>query len=394
MHRKHDKSSHAGKQATAQSRSQQATQRPKLMLPPQRGRTTQTVPPTAAPEGGVSPDMTNTSPTQSDADVVTQQPAASRPETSTNQTGEAAATPVPEVVEPPAPTQEIQSVVTRADTTELEAAGASPASTPCEPLPVPLSAWQVCGVAVTGLAHHRKGLPCQDAVTWHQRPRVVLALSDGAGSAVISERGAAALVRGMSRFVLSLEDAVSSWLDQAGDHAADGVPSWSRRLLAHAQGLLEDLAQVERRSVRDVRATLQLVVLGTEHSFWWQVGDGTIVIQSSNGLQALSSPSQAKGEFANQTCFVDVAKVADVQCGLLSTAEVQGLALMSDGGAEKLVASDGSRVSTRLSSWFDDLACHALSAEKLAVAYHEPAMNERTTLDDRSVLLAARRPSP
>lgn len=308
------------------------------------------------------------------------------------QAGEVQVASASELGQPPAPMQLHKPPVTQPGEARTEAAPEAPAL--CKPLPVPLSSWQVCGVAVAGLAHHRKGLPCQDAVAWHQKPRVVLALSDGAGSAAISERGAAALVRGMSRFVMSLEDAMAAWLDQACDQTSAQTAAWSRRLLAHAQGLLADLAQTERRSVRDLRATLLLAVMGTEHVFWWQVGDGTIVIQSINGLQALSSPSQTKGEFANQTCFVDVAKVTDVQCGLLTTAEVLGLALMSDGGAEKLVASDGSRVSMRLNSWFDDLASQALSAEKLAVAYHEPAMNERTTLDDRSVLLAARRPNP
>ena len=260
-------------------------------------------------------------------------------------------------------------------------------------MPVPLSAWQVCGVAVAGLAHHRKGLPCQDAVAWHQKPRVVLALSDGAGSAVISERGAAALVRGMSRFVLSLEDAMAAWLDNVKGGESDQTQIWSHRLLSHAQGLLADLAQSERRSVQDVRATLLLVVLGVTHSFWWQVGDGTIVIQSARGLQALCNPEQAKGEFANQTCFVDSARCADVQCGLLATTDIQGVALMSDGGAEKLVSSNASQVAKRLGAWLDDLAQKSLTPDRLAVAYHDPAMNERTTLDDRSIVLAARQAS-
>lgn len=273
-----------------------------------------------------------------------------------------------------------------------EAQNADALPEPVAPESVALSAWQICGLSVTGLAHQRKGLPCQDAVAWRNTERPILALSDGAGSAAISERGAGELVRGMSRFLMSMEDALCTWLDEASDNSAKQAELWSRRLLAHAQGLLADLAQLERRSVRDVRATLLLAVLGTTHVFWWQVGDGAIVTRSASGLQVLGSTGKAKGEFANQTCFVDTASMDDVQFGLLPTADIQGLALMSDGGAERLVAHDGSRVASRMGSWFDELAQQSLSPDRIALAYHEPAMWERTTLDDRSIVLAARMP--
>jgi len=368
MRRKADKPSPAGKPPAARTRSPKAAQKPKLLMP-QPTPTPAATAPTPRADGAAQ--ATANTPAAPCAEAVLQNTPASQPETNEAPVSKARAAPVPVEVQP-----------------------AAPVPAPNKPLPVPLSAWQVCGVAVTGLAHHRKGLPCQDAVAWRQQPRVVLALSDGAGSAVISERGAAALVRGMSRFVLSLEDAMAAWLDQAGERAADELSAWARRLLAHAQGLLADLAQAERRSVQDVRATLLLVVLGTAHSFWWQVGDGTIVVQSAQGLQALSSHTLSKGEFANQTCFVDAAQATDVQCGLLVTADVQGVALMSDGGAEKLVSSQSNQVAQRLATWLADLGRKSLTPDGLAVAYHDPAMNERTTLDDRSIVLAARQAQP
>ena len=264
---------------------------------------------------------------------------------------------------------------------------------PAVPSPVPLSAWHICGVTVTGLAHYRKGLPCQDAVAWRNTVRPLLALSDGAGSAAISERGASELVHGMIRFLMTMEDAMSVWLDEATSDGIKQAELWARRLLAHAQGLLADLAHTERRSVKDVRATLLLAVLGATHSFWWQVGDGAIVAQSANGLQVLNKTGKAKGEFANQTCFVDIASMADVQFGLLPTADIHGVSLMSDGGAEKLVAHDGSRVASRMDSWFDEVSRQSLSPDRITLAYHEPAMWERTSLDDRSIILAARDPA-
>ena len=258
------------------------------------------------------------------------------------------------------------------------------------PVAIPLTAWQITGVAVTGLSHSRKGLPCQDAVAWRNGSRPILALSDGAGSAAVSERGATALVSGVSRFLASLEDVLSPWLDDPAEQAPEQIMPWVRRLLLHAKGILDDLARSERRAVRDLRATLLLAVMGSVRTFWWQVGDGAIVVRHNGSLRALGDTSKAKGEFANQTCFVDAADISDVQFGLLPTAEVSGIALMSDGGAEKLVASDGSQVAARIGEWFDAAASERLTPDKIVLAFHDPSMWERTSLDDRSLVLAAR----
>lgn len=261
---------------------------------------------------------------------------------------------------------------------------------PPAPCIIPLPAWQITGVAVTGLAHFRKGLPCQDAVAWRSDTRPILALSDGAGSKQISERGAHALVFGVPRFLASMEDAVSVWLDDPAEPAPEQAALWVRRLLAHGQGILADLAQAEWRSVQDFHATLLLVVVGAARTFWWQVGDGAIVVRHADGLRTLGDTRKAKGEYANHTCFVDEASVSDVQFGLLPTANIFGLALMSDGGAEKLVANNGNRVATRVGGWFDALTQERLTPDKIALAFHDPAMWKRTTLDDRSLILAAR----
>ncbi|WP_084019669.1 PP2C family serine/threonine-protein phosphatase [Dechloromonas agitata] len=255
---------------------------------------------------------------------------------------------------------------------------------------IPMTDWQLCGDTVIGLAHRRKGIPCQDAVAFRNLPRPILGLSDGAGSAAISERGAQALVIGITRFLRTLEDDLASWLDGDDDASQAQSTRWAERLRMHAKGLLADLASTERRDVRDVRATLQVVVIGERHVFWWKVGDGAIVARNSEGLWSLGNQASAKGEFANQTCFVDTASTSDVQFGVLSASEVFGIALMSDGGAERLVSHDGSKVASRLGEWFDDVAEQRFTIDRIALAFHEPAMWERTSLDDRSIVLAAR----
>lgn len=285
--------------------------------------------------------------------------------------------------ETPSPTHEVDTPVP-ARNPEVEVQSPPQLSTP-------ITAWQLCGDTVIGLAHRRKGLPCQDAVAYRNASRPILALSDGAGSAAISERGAQALVIGITRFLRTMEDDLASWLDGEGDASSQALSTrWTERLRLHAHGLLADLARAERRDVRDVRATLQVAVIGTHHVFWWKVGDGAVVARNSEGPCSLGNQASSKGEFANQTCFVDTANASDVQSGVLSTAEVFGIALMSDGGAEKLVSNDGSKVANRLGEWFDDVAEQRFAIDRIALAFHEPAMWERTSLDDRSIVLAAR----
>jgi hypothetical protein len=238
--------------------------------------------------------------------------------------------------------------------------------------------------------HRRMGLPCQDAVAYRESPRPMLALSDGAGSAPASERGAQALVSGMLRLLQTLEDMLAPWLDDAAQPDPALSALWAERLRLHAQGLLEDLSAQERRALRDLRATLQLAVFGEARAFWWKVGDGAIVAQTTEGLRVLGDLARSKGEFANQTCFVDNIRADEVQFGTLPTHDLLGLALMSDGGAERLVAYDGSKVASRLGEWLSEVAAQRFTIDRIALAFHDPAMWERTTLDDRSLILAAR----
>nr|WP_281346831.1 protein phosphatase 2C domain-containing protein [Thermochromatium tepidum] len=80
--------------------------------------------------------------------------------------------------------------------------------------------------------------------------------------------------------------------------------------LSDSSGLLDDYAALQRRNPRDLRATLLLAAVGRFHVFWWQVGDEAIVAQTHAGLRSLSDSSSAKGEFANQTMFIDTARVS------------------------------------------------------------------------------------
>ncbi|ART83425.1 hypothetical protein CBP31_13005 [Oceanisphaera profunda] len=237
--------------------------------------------------------------------------------------------------------------------------------------------WQSMHEQVAGRSHRNalQPMPCQDVAFSAIQPRPILLLADGAGSAAVSEQGAQALVSGISRLLNTLEQQVASLLDQPTSTAAE-ARQFCLLLIKHGIGLLTDKASEQRRAVKDFNATFLVAILGKENWLWLRVGDGGLVMETMTveqnaeataGAKMQLSPtltvlgSSGKGEFANQTTFVNAhLQPEQVQSGFMPIAGLTGLALMSDGAAERLVAYDGSRASSQLSQWF-----HSLRAGKL-----------------------------
>lgn len=260
--------------------------------------------------------------------------------------------------------------------------------------------WFVQEEAVVGLAHRVRNLPCQDAARAVAHPRPALVLADGAGSSAVSEIGARAVVGALVRLLDTLDKPLSEWLDRDCADPGQQARSWGLLLVKHAIGTLRDLAAEHRRELRDFRCTLLVAVLGRQHLLWLKVGDGAIVLEQrrlqteeqgqpswAHELCVLGEPG--KGEFANQTQFLDGIGPDEVQVGCLPSAQVSGLALMSDGAAERLVAHDGSRVALRVSSLLQQLRADKLQRSALTRMFYEEDFCTGTSGDDRSIALTA-----
>jgi hypothetical protein len=265
--------------------------------------------------------------------------------------------------------------------------------------------WSALAVATAGLAHLESlpPLPCQDAAGAAVASRPVLALADGAGSSPASDVGARTLVAAMLRLTDSLEPQLSWLLDGQGDPGTVALGQFAELLVRHARGTLLDRAAEVQRPVRDLRCTLLLALGGRERLLWLKVGDGEIVleravpVESPEGDEPALMPELAtlgergKGEFANQTQFVDDRLTFEqVQYGREPMAALTGIALMSDGAAEKLVAHDGRRVAGQLSHWLDDLRQGRLRQRDLVRRFYSESFCRGTSGDDRSIALAAR----
>jgi hypothetical protein len=231
-------------------------------------------------------------------------------------------------------------------------------------------------------------MPCQDASSATVTPRTTLIVCDGAGSAKQSHIGAQTLVQSLNRLLFSIEGLLMKWLDMPTEANFD--KNLADMIYRYAVHQMKDLGETHLRSDRDFRATLLLSVVGQQRVFWFKVGDGELVVQTRDG--AIRPLGQAdKGEFANQTVFVDTGLTFDsVQYGTLDANDVTGLALMSDGASERLVAHDGSRVAQRVTDFMQALVQGKLAREQVFLFLNEPEVWQGSTHDDKSIALAAR----
>ena len=261
--------------------------------------------------------------------------------------------------------------------------------------------WKAMDEAVVGLSHRAKNLSCQDAAQAVNRPRPIVVVADGAGSSAVSEIGARAVVGGTIRLLDTLEKQLAELLDGNSPRPEAPARTLGLLLVKHARGLLKDLATENRREMRDFRCTFLVMIIGKTRLLWVKVGDGALVIEKMKVLAALKEPSvklQAelstlgelgKGEFANQTQFLDAITSDEVQIGLLESSEITGIAVMSDGASERLVSNDGSRVAPRVSTLLLQLRENQLHRQMLTQMFYEEAFCKGTTGDDRSIALAA-----
>lgn len=321
--------------------------------------------------------------------------------------------PEPELLEStplPAALPQAPSIPATAESVQVPVPQPKPVATlptaPPNPAPLPriqTGTWFAQAEAVVGLGHRNKNLPCQDAAhanaqTPSGRPMVVVA--DGAGSAVVSELGAQAVVAGMARLVDTLNKSLGLLLDAPHAPTDDAVREQTFTLVKHARGILIDVAAAHRRVVKDVRCTLVMAIMGTHSMLWLRVGDGALVIEERIAsasdatvftTQCRSLGNAGKGEFANETTFLDIAQPCDIQYGCIPVDYLSAVAAMSDGASEKLVSNDGSKVAGRFSNeLFAQLAEDKLPRQRLTSMFYEDSFCKGTTGDDRSLAMLAR----
>ena len=256
--------------------------------------------------------------------------------------------------------------------------------------------WHAQYEAVVGLSHRKSHppLPCQDAAISIARPPPFAISSDGAGSSATSEVGSFYVTRGISRLFQTLDKQMIAPLLNVTETNDEACKKFALLTVKHAQGILKDLADEHRRPIKDFRCTLLITLVGTVHTLWLKIGDGALVYETIKEIdgqricELKTLGDVGKGEYANTTTFIDEYLTQnDVQMGTMPSEHITALFCMSDGAAEKLVSTDGKRVSTRLSDWAELLRQRKLARSKLSEAFYDKDFQNRHSGDDCSIAI-------
>ena len=161
-----------------------------------------------------------------------------------------------------------------------------------------MARWSIAAAATVGERHITDGRPCEDAWTvrhhvFRGEPWLILAVSDGAGTAGRAQAGSAC--------------AVAAFADEAARclYTESGMTAERLRdCLGAARVALAVEAGLAGAHIRDFACTLLGAVIGPGTAAFAQIGDGAIVVAGDEpGSWAWMFEPQ-KGEYANETSFL------------------------------------------------------------------------------------------
>jgi len=226
------------------------------------------------------------------------------------------------------------------------------------PKPRPEGWLGVAGVSA-GTRHQKAQppIPCQDAalVRVGDKCHPCAFVADGAGSASLSHFGAQETVLRLSHLTVAMENIHTKLLDAPESPSEKELQAHAHRFLTHASETLTSLANSKNLPFKEFHCTLLMVVIGTEKIFWVKVGDGQIVQEDIDGNLETVGPS-GKGAHANETSFLrEDATTTVFSFGTFPATKISGIALMTDGAAEKLVSNDGKRIAGRINTFLAEI---------------------------------------
>lgn len=192
----------------------------------------------------------------------------------------------------------------------------------------PDSLWTVAGASWRGTSHQKNTTQCQDAFAWERIDAewIVLAVADGAGSAMLSDVGAriavhAGLAAARKELVAGIQARV-----------LNGPDDWREPLISVVARARESVIETAGRlghRPRELASTLVVVIAGPETTAAVHVGDGGSVVETATGtVTSLTKPDT--GEYMGEATFL-VSRDAIERARVIVTGASQSIALFSDG---------------------------------------------------------------
>ena len=170
----------------------------------------------------------------------------------------------------------------------------------------PRTSWKTAAASNTGTSHHATQTPCQDS---HRvvadGDRLIVAVSDGMGSAAYSHHSSRLLVDTVVQSMTATPRPKKRILHHHGSFmkrfvVPTNVETTLRDAVAKGRSAIVALANKRRHELRDYACTLIVVVI--DESGWHvaHIGDGAAVgFRTVSDLKTISRPFN--GEYANST---------------------------------------------------------------------------------------------
>ena len=188
--------------------------------------------------------------------------------------------------------------------------------------------WRYVQAYSKGTSHLINDLPCQDRalskiITDSDGQEIFLgAVADGAGSACRSEYGAEIATR---LILKKLED-----FFRQGKALTDLSRAVIEQWITQISDQIGELANEEGLSRREYACTLLVVAMKPMEGWFFQVGDGAIVVGAEGEYYPIFWPMT--GEYANSTYFItDTSALEQLQVEMINDRFMEDVALMSDG---------------------------------------------------------------
>lgn len=248
--------------------------------------------------------------------------------------------------------------------------------------------WKTLYQSVIGSSHQLSGQPCQDScavttVEMSDGPALVLACSDGAGSASLAEVGSRiacdVMLRSIAHDLSAMDGALCITSDQA------------LKWLTQVHLALIDEAQVREVEPRDLACTLLFAVIGRAGAGFGQIGDGAIVVLQDDHYETVFWPQS--GEYINSTNFISDARFHSLFDFSWRTDPFRDIALLTDGLQMLCLHYQSRQVHTPFfAPMFRDLrdTQDPNSLSKALADYLSSSVIVSRTDDDKTLVLATR----
>ena len=247
--------------------------------------------------------------------------------------------------------------------------------------------WKCAGVSMIGTKHTKKAVPCQDACRFKALPtgELVIAVADGAGSAMRAQEGAELAVNVAAYY---LSRAISQY-------KPNSVKAWKviiRHSFELARAMLIKQALDQATILQEYATTLQIIVMANDWTVSALVGDGTAIgLANDNSLISLMTPQ--KGEYANATNFITNGSFMDKLVVQVWPISVAGVAVLTDGLLQLAVNEKDNKPFPQffnpLFGFLDASTSRQQATNALAEFLASDRINQRTD-DDKTLVLARR----